>query len=187
MTAVGMRLDTLARVMTDREEAGRLMSLQESIQAAITRVRRVVFQLRPPALDRDGLATALRIALDDAASDVDGSIHLEDRLVAEPPDEVRSIIYRIAQEAITNVRKHARARALHVVLETREGGVCVRIEDEGRGFAPEASATPEPGHLGLTTMRERAELGGGWFRLESSPGAGTVVEFWLPTDRARVP
>lgn len=187
MTAVGIRLSTLTKVMGDREEAGRLMALQEAVQAAIARLRRLVFQLRPPALDRNGVIPALRVALDDATTDFEGSFNLEDRLVGETPAEVQATIYRIAQEAIANVRKHSGARAIRVVAETREGGVFMRIQDDGRGFSATPTATPEPGHLGLMTMRERAELAGGWFRVRSSPGNGTAVEFWLPVDPARVP
>ncbi len=181
VTAVGIRAATLARVMSDREEAGKLDALQNTVQAAITRLRRLVFELRPLALDRDGLVAALGVALDQAATDSGGSFNLVDRLAAEPPEQIRAIAYRIAQEAIANIREHSQARDVRVVVETREGGLFVLIEDDGQGFG-QGRAESQTGHLGLTTMRERAELSGGWFRVRSSPGHGTTVEFWLPME-----
>ena len=88
------------------------------------------------------------------------------------------ILYRIAQEVLTNVRKHAGAENAIVTLDARDGGYYVRVRDDGVGFTPE-SATARPGHLGLAAIRERAELAGGWLRIESAPNDGTTVEFWI--------
>ena len=87
--------------------------------------------------------------------------------------------FRIAQEALVNARKHAGATRIDLHLEDRKEGLFVRIRDAGAGFPPDAT-TATPGHLGLTTMRERASLAGGWLRVESAPGEGTTVEFCLP-------
>jgi signal transduction histidine kinase len=103
-----------------------------------------------------------------------------DAMDREPPPDARVICYRIAQEAIANVRKHARASHVEVVLVSEGGGTRVVIRDDGVGFDPERTA-PAPGHLGLPDMRERAELAGGWLRISSAPGSGTVVEFWIPS------
>jgi signal transduction histidine kinase len=108
---------------------------------------------------------------------------LHNGLGQEPPIEVRTIAYRIAQEALTNVRKHARAYRVSVRLEMRDGGFLTRIEDDGVGMAAGAAGNGRPGHRGVATMRERAELGGGWLRIETQ-APGTVVEFWLPFDEA---
>ena len=89
------------------------------------------------------------------------------------------ILYRLAQEALTNVRKHARASTAAVLLDERDGGYRLRVTDNGVGFKVE-DASPVPGHLGLAAMRERAELAGGWLRIESAVDAGTTVECWLP-------
>jgi signal transduction histidine kinase len=103
-------------------------------------------------------------------------------LEAEPPPEVRATLFRIAQEAITNVRKHAGASRLRVTVESAQGGVRLRVEDDGRGLDPIDLSAPEPGHLGVATMVERAELVGGWCRIEGEPGRGTTVECWLPLE-----
>ena len=87
------------------------------------------------------------------------------------------IAFRIAQEALINIRKHAQARQVDVHLAETAEGLVVRIADDGRGFGLKVI---EPGHLGLISMRERAEMAGGWFRTESKPGQGTTVEFLLP-------
>ena len=107
----------------------------------------------------------------------DGAV--ESRLSAEPPPEVAAIMFRIAQEAITNARKHARATRVDVALDERDDGVVIRIVDDGRGFERSAHEA-QPGHLGMSAMAERAELAGGWCRVDSAPGHGTVVESWVP-------
>jgi signal transduction histidine kinase len=87
----------------------------------------------------------------------------------------------VALEALTNVSKHARASMVEVLLERRGVGVAVRIRDNGEGFdLPAPDAPPEPGHIGLISMRERAEAAGGRFALVSEPGKGTTVDFWMP-------
>jgi signal transduction histidine kinase len=82
-------------------------------------------------------------------------------------------------EALANVRKHAGAHLVRIRLENADEGWRVQIADDGSGFAPNGNGSA-PGHLGLTTMRERAQIAGGWWNLESVPGGGTSVTFWLP-------
>jgi signal transduction histidine kinase len=112
--------------------------------------------------------------------------NLENRLIEEPPEAVRTTLYRIAQEALTNVRKHAQARRVEILLDSREGGVFVRVRDDGRGFAAPVEPDPGPGHLGLSAMRERAEMADGWCRVASLPEDGTTVEYWIPAGHQRV-
>ena len=130
-------------------------------------------------LDREGVAAALRVYLREAEEHAPTRYRLDDRLVAQPPEATRLILYRIAQEALTNVRKHAEARTATVTLAERGGGYFVRVSDDGIGFLAER-LTGVPGHLGLASMRERAELAGGWLRVASELGRGTDVEFWIP-------
>jgi signal transduction histidine kinase len=128
-------------------------------------------------LDREGLAGALRVQLEQMRQEVGIEFTLEGEITGPPSPETSGIAYRIAQEALTNIRKHARARHVTVELRRHERALGVRITDDGRGFH---NRPGEPGHLGLVSMRERAEMAGGWFRLESEEGAGTMVEFSLP-------
>jgi signal transduction histidine kinase len=176
LTAVRMQLERLAGGLEEpakREAAEQLMS---DVLATTERMRGLVFNLRPPALDWAGLASAIRIYLDETRDRFGLAYELDNRLDDEPPAEVRLNLYRIAQEAITNVRKHAGAARVHVSLASRDNGVLVTVRDDGRGV----QAAPGARSFGLAGMRERAESAGGWWRIESGHGSGTTVEFWLP-------
>jgi PAS domain S-box-containing protein len=179
MTAVALRLKSFRRrAALHSDVAVHLDDLEGVVGQAIVRLRSLLFELRPIALDREGLAAALRQYLD--SIDLEGiTISLECRLRTEPPPETRALLYRLAQEALTNARKHARAQKIEVRLEERGNGVTLRVRDDGIGFSLE-SQPGQPGHLGLVAMRERAEVLGGWCRIESAPGAGTTVEVWVP-------
>ena len=98
------------------------------------------------------------------------------------PPQVRILLFRIFQEALVNVRKHAHATTVTVSLKTVDGGVMMRLSDDGAGFQASA-AEPLAGHLGLASMRERAEIAGGWWRLTSEPGRGTEISTWVPAPR----
>jgi len=177
MAAVQMQLEVLNRSLRSRRDREAVQELQEAVAASVVNLRDLLFELRPRALDEEGLAAAFREHIARLPSDVE--THLESRLVAEPPEEVRASLYRIGQEALVNARKHAGAARIDVVLEDREGGIRLEIRDDGRGFEPGA-ARPREGHLGLPSMIERAEMAGGWCRVSSKPGAGTTVEVWVP-------
>ncbi len=180
ITAVGLRLQAVRRTLTRTEEFEALDKLEAIVASAIARLRHLLFELRPRALDEEGLAATLRMYLDQVGEQTGIGCRLENRLVDEPSPEVRTVLYRIAQEALVNVRKHAGASSIDVVLEPRGGGYHVRIKDDGSGFAFGGVDHSPPGHLGLSAMRERAEMARGWWRIDSKPGAGTTVEFWVP-------
>ena len=177
MTAVSLRIDALARHLEDPEGRRKLDSLREAVVGAIARLRHLLFELYPVSLERDGLVPALQETLRDL-TETGIETHLEDRLVTEPPDEVRGAAYRIAQEALANVRKHALARRVEVLVESRSDGLVLRIRDDGTGFDRRSAAAA--GHLGLPAMRERAEMIGGHVRIDTTPELGTTVEAWLP-------
>src|SRR5207302_9852625 len=128
----------------------------------------------PPALDREGLAAALRVYLEDAAREGGPTYDIRNDFRTEPQGETRTVLYRIAQEALNNARRHGRANLVDVRLDEWEGGFRVRIRDDGQGFSLAAVESPVAGHIGITAMRERAELAGGWWRAQTTPGAGTT-------------
>jgi PAS domain S-box-containing protein len=179
MAAAALRLQQLRKRLSTETEVEALDKLEEAFQGALTRLRHLMFNLRPLALERSGLAAALQAQLEQIQSEASLRFELADHLTAEPPPETRVILYRIAMEALVNIRKHARADLVLVRLENSDGGWRVQIDDDGSGFTP-ADNGSAPGHLGLTVMRERAQLAGGWWKIESRPGAGTSVAFWLP-------
>src|SRR5262249_5942125 len=157
-----------------------LSRLEESIALAADRLRRLIFDFRPPALERSGLAAAVRDALSRLRDDAGVEVRLDDRLVDEPPLPTRLLLYRITQEALTNVGKHAVADLVQVTLANQDGGYLIRVVDDGVGLLVRKHRhLPEPGHLGLALMQERAEFAGGWFRIESGRVSGTTVTVWV--------
>lgn len=182
MAAVGLRLASLRKGLGEDKQIDHVKQLESIVELSISRLRHLMFELWPPALDRHGLAVAVKTELDQTAVDTGLSCSFEDRLETEPPVETRTIAYRIVQEAVANVRKHAEASRLDVILESKDGGIAVKVKDDGKGFTPSRTEESRPGHLGLSAMRERADMAGGWLRVESTPGGGTLVDFWLPVD-----
>jgi signal transduction histidine kinase len=182
IAAARLLLTTFRDQLTDDGQRRLLDHLEEAVSASLRRLRTLVFDLRPAQLDDDGLAAALREYLTETARHGGFTAELREDLEREPPAEVRVIAYRICQEAITNIRMHAAATQVVVRLEEARGGLLVTIGDDGAGFDPDrVRAAPRPGHVGLTSMSERATMADGWCRVDSHPGSGTTVRFWLPT------
>jgi PAS domain S-box-containing protein len=181
MTAVALRLSLLRSKLGDESSRQELDKLEGSVNRAVGRLRHLLFELHPRTLDQDGLVSAIREylrRLSDEGSPTLG-FRVTDRLDREPSSPHRLILYRIAQEALTNVWKHANAYQVDVTIEPREGGVLLRIEDDGTGL-PAREVLERPGHLGLDAMRERAELAGGWWHIGPGDDGGTVVETFVP-------
>jgi PAS domain S-box-containing protein len=183
MSAANLRLQQLRhRLQGPAEVEDILDKLEEALQLSLSRLRQLIFDLRPPSLQDGSLAAALRIYLEQMRSETGIAYQLDDTLTTEIPVTTSVLIYRTAQEALMNVRKHARATTVRVELTDISNGCLVRIADDGAGYNP-ADVENSPGHLGLVLMRERPQIAGGWCRIESAPGAGTTVEFWVPVDR----
>jgi signal transduction histidine kinase len=178
-----MRLQLLRKQLSDPDQLEVLDKLLSTVRGSIESLRHLIFELRPHALDEDGLGPALQDYLESIESDFE--FKLEQRMEKEPPAELRVLLYRVAQEAITNIRKHARAERVQVLLTDQDGGFLVRIADDGVGFIAPDTLQSAKGHLGVSAMRERVEMAGGWCQLRSLPGAGTTVEFWVPSNATR--
>jgi len=179
MTAANMRLELFRMVLTDPVQVDAAQKLQQTISLAIGRLRNLLFELIPPDLDRHGLAAACRSHLEQFEADAGVRWKFHAELDEEPAPQGRILLFRIFQEALINVRKHARATSVTVSLKTVDGGVMMRLSDDGAGFLASV-AEPLAGHLGLASMRERAEIAGGWWRLTSEPGRGTEISTWVP-------
>lgn len=146
-------------------------------EAGLAEMRALIFELRPEALQEEGIVAALQKQA--AALRARYGVEVEARLddVGDLPLESEEALYRIAQEAMHNTVKHA--RAMRVRLSLRREDACVRlvVQDNGKGFDASGSF---PGHLGLHTMRDRAERLGGSFDLASAPGDGARIEVCVP-------
>jgi signal transduction histidine kinase len=185
MTAVALRLATLRRRLDGEAPDPLLTNLEHDVRQSIARLRHLMFVLRPPALENQGMASALQAFLAQVADEAGLAYTLEDRLQGEPRTETRIVVYRIAQEAVSNVLKHARATRVDVTLEEDLSGVLVSIRDDGAGFDARRPERSLPGHLGLLVMRERAEQTGGWCIVDSEPGQGTTVRYCVGSAVAR--
>ena len=159
----------------DQEELDEALEL---VRELVGEARQVIYDLRPTVLDDFGLAAAVRLQV--ATLRADGlEIALEESLGdGRLPQEVETTLFRVAQEALTNIRKHARATKARVVLDRPGNAVRLLVSDEGRGFVPKgtASTNGRGEKVGLSGMRERVSLLGGRFELHSEPGRGTTIE-----------
>jgi len=181
MVAVSMRLDVVMEDHPELAEDEQFLKTVETVNRSIESLRSLMFELRPYVLDNDGLAAAIAVlAQEEAKLPGSAAYEIDDRLGSEPPDSGRVILYRITQEALANVRKHARASRVRITLAEDDDGYRVLIEDDGVGFDPAVTSDPSLGHIGLTSMRERASLAGGWVRIDGAADGGTVVEAWIP-------
>ncbi|MFF1414577.1 PAS domain S-box protein [Streptomyces sp. NPDC058289] len=178
MVAVGMRLQLLAE-RAGEPHTRELSELDASVREAVGRLRNLTFRLQPPGIDRHGLIESLSQHLNDVVIGSWGlKASIEHAVANEPAPETAITIFRIVQEALLNVRKHARARTVRVSVTTENQGLLVRVVDDGTGQVAITRRLNE--HFGLIEMRERAETAGGWWTLRSEPGTGTTVEFWVP-------
>lgn len=181
----GQALTSILLGLRSVEESGSEDDLRKSVSgvrelvvATLQDVRRLAVQLRPKALDDFGLVPALERLVQTFSETTAISVELEAQLgEARLPPDVETTLYRIVQEALTNVVKHAEAQNVSVLIVRRQGSVTAVIEDDGRGFDP--ANTREDG-LGLLGMRERAELHDGQLSIEAASGAGTTLVVEIP-------
>jgi PAS domain S-box-containing protein len=175
-----LRTEALAAMLSDpaQEEAAR--QTEAALRKAVGNLRNIVAGVRQPSLDGVDLVEVVETYLEGATAEWDVTYAVEAHMTREPLPEVRAVLFRIVVEAVVNARRHSEAGRLTVRLESDDEGVRLQLADDGDGFALVADEVKEPGHYGLMTMRERAELAGGWLRVHTAPGAGTTIETWIP-------
>src|SRR5829696_8778442 len=187
--AAHQHLQAFARHNPPGSEGGReeLDETLELVREVVGEARQVIYDARPTVLDDYGLAAGVRLQVQTLRSE-GLEVGFEEALGdGRLPPEVETTLFRVAQEAMTNVRKHAQASRVHVALDRPGRAVRLQVTDDGQGFQPHA-APRSNGHgerVGLSGMRERLSLLGGKFELHSEPGSGTTVtaEVELQTNR----
>jgi signal transduction histidine kinase len=163
-----------------RAESERLRALA---QDAIVELRSLVFQLRPPALEHDGLAATLRKQVEVLRRVHHRDIELDLAAAPKPRPATDGDVFRIAQEALNNALRHGQAETVRVRLEEVDGRLAVTVSDDGVGFDPEAPSVRSH-RLGLTSMEERAKALGGALSIRSRPGWGTTIRLEVSLDEA---
>jgi signal transduction histidine kinase len=182
LTAIGMGLRGLESALKVEEERGRsnLRHLEQLVTHSLNELQRIISDLRPSHLDDLGLPAALRWYAGEVRTRTGLEVNVS--FEGEPvsiPAAVKTTLFRVAQEALTNVVKHANANAVCLNLTYLEDGVRMRIVDDGSGFDP-AMNQAQGQSWGLIGMQERSSLLGGDFRLISRPQEGTTVEVEIP-------
>ncbi len=184
LASLRIRLRTLHKLL-DRQQsplAAEVQELSDQAQANIRDIRRLIFDLRPAALEF-GLVAALREHVARYERDQGIRVDLAVPDVTSPLAAVlEAALFRIAQEALANVARHARARRAQVSLSTDGGRVTLSVVDDGQGFDVEAAR--DGNHLGLWSMQKRVEQFGGSFRVETWPGQGTRITVMIPLEAA---
>jgi signal transduction histidine kinase len=165
----------------DRRARTLMAAVQRGLRGEVDQLRGLMATLRPPVLDERGLTLALADELDsfERRTGIACTLKSEHDTRLEP--EIETVLYRVVQEALTNVAKHARARKVSVSLGADDDRVDMQVQDDGVGFdAEEASGMVGNGHFGLAGMRERVELAAGTYHLRSTPGSGTLIHVRVP-------
>jgi PAS domain S-box-containing protein len=159
--------------------------MRRLVEKSLRIVHQFARELRPASLDDLGLIPALRAYIDEFPKMKGRQIHFAAFAgVEEMDNDKRTMLYRVVQEALTNVAKHSRASVVKVVILKARGGVCLEISDNGKAFDVDRLASGQWGQrLGLIGMRERVEMVGGRFSVASSPGTGTTIRAAVPFAR----
>ena len=177
LTSILLGLKELEQAIGLDEGRGRVSAVRELVVSTLKDVRRLAVELRPAALDDFGLAAALERLVETHWHDRGVAVDLEIQIGPERlPADVETTMYRIVQEALTNIAKHAGASRISVLVTRKQDAAVVVVEDDGLGFD---TTSPTSG-LGLAGMRERVALVGGRLRLETSPGTGTTIAAEVP-------
>jgi len=190
LTGINVRLANLRKeaALNTKGLEGNIARTQQLVEHSVSIVHRFARELRPAVLDDLGLITALHSFVKHFTAET--GIHV--KLLALPSveevdDDKRTVLYRVAQEALNNVARHAQARTIELRLEKLPDAICLTIQDDGKGFQTErASDNKKSERLGLIGMRERLEMVRGSFEIRSAPGKGTTVRAQVPlTNNAR--
>jgi len=188
MTASLMAMDRVALV-AQRNGSAQLEAAvavaRATLEEATDRTRRLMFELRPAVLLRDGLLAAIRVLAQQAGRETGARARVRG-VIGRYDHSIEELVYRSVQEALANVRKHAQPDSISVTLADRRGMIWAEICDDGLGFdVVDAGSRPQAAlHLGLDALHERIHAVGGSVHVDSSPGKGTCVSLTVPVPGA---
>jgi len=189
LTAINVKLATLKTeaAVNTTGLTQKLASTQRLLERSMDAVHRFARELRPPLLDDLGLIPALHSYMKDFTKRTHIPIHFTAFAAVEQLDsDKRTVLYRVAQEALTNVAKHAQATLVEVRIQRLRGVVRMDLHDDGKSFQVQRALFPTKiRRLGLLGMRERVEMVGGIFSVESAPGKGTTIRAQIPFGKLR--
>jgi two-component system, NarL family, sensor kinase len=182
LTAIGLDIEGALRHVDDQPEQARerLRRALDTTREALEQARASVLNLRAEPLAERSLPEAIAALARRFTSETGILIQTNVDSAIAFPLRIESEVYRIAQEALANVRLHAHATEASIRLKTERGYLVLSVRDNGVGMDAEAASNPPPGHHGLVGMRERARLLGGHLRVSSRPGSGTTVTARIP-------
>ena len=185
LASILLGLGQLEEAVETDEARAAAADLRDLVVATLQDVRRLAVELRPSALDDFGLVPAVERLAATVSAPSGPTVDVEANLGEERlPPETETVLYRIVQEALTNIVKHASAGHVSITLVRKGASAVVVVEDDGKGFDP---AELRAGSLGIAGMRERVGLVGGRLTIESSPGAGTTLVAEVPAGRSGEP
>ncbi len=191
LVGINIHVSTLAQETKDKLGSlqEHISNTQQMVEKAVEKVHEFAQELRPSSLDDLGLLPALKTSAKTFMEETGIRVSIKAFAgIEKVPELIRTAFYRIAQEALMNVAKHARASAVEILIESFDGSISMEISDNGQGFElDENQVSKKKGRLGLVGMRERAEMIGGDFSVASAPGAPTTVRIVVKSPRKRKP
>jgi signal transduction histidine kinase len=180
LTAAELQLERIRAESNGSHQTVQFERLRSTLGKVEDSLRRLLVSMSTEAIGLDvDLNEAICERLETVRLNSGIETQVDLRLPSRVPPAIQAIVVKNVAEALTNVAKHAHASRVLVSADEVEGGIRIEVVDDGAGFVV-AESVHMPGHLGLLSMKERAQLAGGWFRVVSEPGAGAKVEFWVP-------
>ena len=180
LTAAELQLERVRADAKGSRHAVNLDQLRMTLRKVEDSLRRLLTNVSPDPLELpNDVNDAISERLESMRIGAGIEPHVKSRVPTDIPAAIQGIVLKNISEALTNVEKHARATRVTVATEVVARGLRVEVRDDGKGFVV-AESVRLPGHIGLVALKERAQLAGGWCRIESDPGAGTRIEFWVP-------
>jgi len=183
LTLLLVRLQIAANQTTDAKTRAELAELRELVAQTMDGVRRLVVDLGPTVLDDLGLASSVEWLAERLRADGRMRVDLHLDVEREPTRAIALALFRVTQEALTNVLRHAAASCVSIHLTHDNGHLRLVVADDGVGFDVEAAGRSSEESVGLLGMTERIALVGGELRVESDPGRGTTVVAIVPVER----